>query len=130
MLCLLFSSTIHKCLIAMSGLAMMERTMAALCTLSHNDTGHVDAVKPLPKISKENLVNWQHTIGAPVPSNQSFILSTPMVEGASTTLINLLMRLVDNTPPSKCIPIVEGSRISCTINNIDQLLYPLPPFEM
>jgi hypothetical protein len=99
-------------------------------TLLHNDTGRVDAVKPLPKISEENLVNWQHAIGAPVPSNQSFILSAPTVEGASTTLINLLTRLVDNTPPSKCIPIVEGSGISCTINNVDQLLYPLPPFEM
>jgi hypothetical protein len=99
-------------------------------TLSHNDTGHVDAVKPLPKISEESLVDWQHAIGALAPSNESFILSAPTVEGASTTLINLLTRLVDNTPPPECIPIVEGSGISCTIKNVDQLLYPLPPFEM
>ena len=64
-------------------------------TLLHNDTGHVDAVTPLPKISKEDLVNWQHAIGA--LSDKGFTTSTPMVEEASTTLINLLMQLVDNT---------------------------------
>jgi hypothetical protein len=98
-------------------------------TLSQNDTGCVDAVNPLPKISEEDLVNWQHAIGA-LPSNKSYELSTPTVEKASTTLINLLKRLIDNTPLSKCIPIGRGNGISCTIENVDQLLYPLPPFEM
>jgi hypothetical protein len=76
-------------------------------TLSQNDTGRVDAVNPLPKISEEDLVNWQHAIGA-LPSNKSYELSAPTVEKASTTLIDLLKRLIDNTPPSKCIPISRG----------------------
>lgn len=94
------------------------------------DTGGVNAVKPLPKFSEENLVDWQHGLGASVRPNGNFTLSAPTVEGASTTLINLLTQLVDGTPPSKCIPIVEGSGISCTIKSVDQLLYPLPPFLM
>jgi hypothetical protein len=58
-------------------------------TLSQNDKGRVDAVNPLPKISEEDLVNWQQAIGA-LPSNKSYELSAPMVEKASTTLIDLL----------------------------------------
>ena len=30
------------------------------------DTGSVNAVKPLPKFSEENLVDWQHSLGASV----------------------------------------------------------------
>lgn len=96
-------------------------------TSLHNESDQADA-DPLPKLSEEQLVDWQHAIGA--LSKEGYTLSAPTVEEASTTLIDLLAQLVVDTPPSECIPNVEGSGISCTIKDVDQLLYPLPPFAM
>ena len=95
--------------------------------ISDDETDHAD----LPKLSEEDLTDWQHAIGALV--DKSFTLSAPGVEEASTALLNLLMRLVNDTPASECLPkpnfqVAGGA--CCTINHVDQLVYPLPPFIM
>ena len=95
--------------------------------ISDDETDHAD----LPKLSEEDLTDWQHTIGALV--DKSFTLSAPGVEEASTALLNLLTRLVNDTPASECLPkpnfqVAGGA--CCTINHVDQLVYPLPPFIM
>ena len=95
--------------------------------ISDDETDHAD----LPKLSEEDLTDWQHAIGALV--DKSFTLSAPGVEEASTALLNLLTRLVNDTPASECLPkpnfqVAGGA--CCTINHVDQLVYPLPPFIM
>ena len=95
--------------------------------ISDDETDHAD----LPKLSEEDLTDWQHAIGALV--DKSFTLSAPGVEEASTALLNLLTRLVNDTPASECLPkpnfqVTGGA--CCTINHVDQLVYPLPPFIM
>ena len=95
--------------------------------ISDDETDHAD----LPKLSEEDLTDWQHAIGALV--DKSFTLSAPGVEEVSTALLNLLTRLVNDTPASKCLPkpnfqVAGGA--CCTINHVDQLVYPLPPFIM
>ncbi|KAF8716483.1 hypothetical protein AX14_012315 [Amanita brunnescens Koide BX004] len=93
--------------------------------ISDDETDHAN----LPKLSEEDPMDWQHAISALV--DKSFTLSAPGVEEASTALLNLLTRLVNNTPAFECLPkpnfqVAGGA--CCTINHVDQLVYPLPPF--
>jgi hypothetical protein len=85
----------------------------------------------LPKLSEEDLIDWQYRIGA--LSDTSYHLFAPKVEEATSALLLLLTRLVNDTPASECLPkpnpqVVGG--VSCTIKHVDQLVYPLPPFIM